>query len=539
MKAFLKQGGLLVLAALVVADAGGAGAADAPPPAPPRELPALPSNLPGWLDSKRSDRVFHKRGSFNFAVYGLKPLARDLNAVTVGHAMAYEDLVTGKASTLETRTFDRIDWILKNPPDLMPDEAAISPTFGRLYGVLEQVFDWTHVLHAQTVDVLASKKLPEAEKDRKIEGLWKYYFESVPYAITPLPMNMAFLDGQPYSGAFRKRYPKVNGLFWGYHWLQGVMYDALYRVPAIDQAASYALIGERYHTAELHRTDRPFMPMFAETSPRFAARFPQIANAFDNLHMLHDMVNDILASEWMTKRQKEQQIKRAIWLVSAAAHRDEARGDRREARGDRREARGERREGRGEGQEGQEGGMHDHRFFEGMPGMGLMKGMPPALMWMEGQGWMSMADCHHCTMPLWSGKDEWRNPTVSAEGWTMRVRCALCARDMSAETKGKAILRIPTEDPYRLLVVYADDQGMKGNMPGAVFLEKEGSHAGCDDWSRAFTGRAAFDAFVKQHPEYLGAKPLSFEEWAQRQGEKPDTYVKPDGPSENPYEEGR
>ena len=35
--------------------------------------------------------------------------------------------------------------------------------------------------------------------------------------------------------------------------------------------------------------------------------------------------------------------------------------------------------------------MHDHRFFVGMPGMGLMKGMNPDLMWMQGQGWMSMA----------------------------------------------------------------------------------------------------------------------------------------------------
>jgi hypothetical protein len=32
-------------------------------------------------------------------------LARDLNAVAVGHAMAYEDLVTGKAAGLETDTF--------------------------------------------------------------------------------------------------------------------------------------------------------------------------------------------------------------------------------------------------------------------------------------------------------------------------------------------------------------------------------------------------------------------------------------------------
>ncbi len=378
--------------------------------------------------------------------------------------------------------------------------------------MLEQVFDWTHTLHAQTVDVLASPKLTNAEKDREIDRLWKNYFDSVPYAVSPLPMNMAFLDSQPYSGAFRKKYPRVNGLFWGYHWLQGAMYDLLYRVPPDQQRASYEVLGERYHRTELYRTDRPFMPMFAEVSPTFAARFPRIANAFDNLHMLHDMVNDILSSDWIPEPQKVEQVKRAVWLVSAAAHRGEEPGH---ASAD---------------------GMHDHRFFAGMPGMGLMKGMTPELMWMEGQGWMSLAECHHCSMPLWEGEEAWRNPTVSAEGWTMRVRCPLCARDMSAETKGRAVLHIPTEDPDRLLVVLSDEQGnLKGSLPEAVFLEKEASHAGCDGWSRAFTSRSAFDAYLKAHPEYAGARALSFPDWAQRQGQKPGTYSRPQGPVENPY----
>jgi hypothetical protein len=511
-----------------------------------RALPPLPAKLPGWMDNTERNHLFYKRGRYNFDVRNLPKLDRDLNAVAVGHAMAYEDLVTGRAAELETKTFARIDRVLKNPPRFMPDEAAISPTFGRKYGVLEQVFDWTHVLHAQTIDVLASKELTNQQKDREIEKLWKFYFDSVPYAVTPLPMNMGFLDSQPYSGAFRQRYPKVNGLFWGYHWLQGITYDMLHRLPPEQQRSSYEVVGEQYHRTELYRTDRPFMPMFAETSPHFAARFPEVANAFDNLHMLHDMVNDILASDWMTGRQKEEQIKRAIWLVSADAHR----GEKWSAVSGQWSVVGQPPSGdplptpnppasphpEDARPEHPTPGLHDHRFFLGMPGMGMMKGMTPELMWMQGQGWMSMADCHHCSMPLWEGKDEWRNPTVSAEGWTMRVRCALCARDMSAETKGRAILRIPTEDPDRLLLVLSDEKGnLKSSNPEAVFLEKEGSHTGCDGWSRAFTSRAAFGAYVKANPEYAGAKLLTFDQWAQREGAKPDTYVKPKGPVENPY----
>jgi len=480
-------------------------------------LPPLPDNLPAWLRGKKKNHIFYKQAKYNYDIYNVPRLAYDLNAVAVGHAMAYEDLVTGKAKTLDTDTFNRILEVLNHPPRLMPDEANIAPTFGRRYGVLEQVFDWTHVLHAQTVDVLASTDLTEEEKDKEIEALWRYYSDSVPYAITPLPMNMGYLDGQPYSMAFRKKYPKVNGLFWGYLWLQAAMYDMLLGKPLKSQKDAYEVIGDRYHKIELYKTKRSFMPMFAETSPRFSAKYPHIANAFDNLHMLHDMVNDILASDWIADDQKEEQILRAIWIVSAAAHPGEKPGDAKE-----------------------EAGMHDHRFMTGMPGMGMMKGGNQEVMWMDGgMGWMSMADCHHCAMALAEGKDAWKSSTVTADGWTMRVRCPLCARDMAAETKGRVVMHIPTEDQYKPVVVISDEMGMlKTDTPQAVFLEKEASHRKCHRWSQAFSSMKAFQDYTSAHPEDKEAQPILFQQWADLHGKKPDTYVKPVGPdgmTGNPY----
>ena len=118
----------------------------------------------------------------------------------------------------------------------------------------------------------------------------------------------------------------------------------------------------------------------------------------------------------------------------------------------------------------------------------------------------------------------------------MRVRCALCARDMAAQAKGKAILTIPTEDPNRPLVLFSDEEGnFTTDMTDVVFLEDEGGHAGCSEWSRAFTSRAAFDAFVKTDEKYKDAKPLGLKEWSEKEGKEPDTYVKPKGPVENPY----
>ena len=318
-------------------------------PATERELPPVPTNLPKWMNNKDKNHIYRKRGKYNDDIYNVRPLALDLNGVAVGHAFAYEDLVTGKARELETNTFEKIDLVLKNPPRFMPDEANISPTFGRKYGVLEQVFDWAHILHFQTVDVLASTEMTEAEKEAEIEALYQFYLDNVPYAITGLPMNIGYLDSQPYSKAFREEYPKVNGLFWGYHWLQGSMYDLLYGKTLEEQQQAYEQMGKQYHEVELYRTDRPFMPMFAEVSPRFAQRFPEIANTFDNLHMLHDIVNDALASQWMSEQQQSEQIQRAIWLVMAANH-----------------------EGMEAGKTYGNDKLHDHRFMAGMPGMGWM-----------------------------------------------------------------------------------------------------------------------------------------------------------------------
>jgi len=312
-------------------------------------LQAIPDNIPAWMYNKQRNHIYPQRGVYNNAIYNVRDLALDLNAIAVGHAFAYEDIVTGKAKDLETKTYQTINWVLKNPPKFMPDEGNISPTFGRKYGVLEQVFDWAHIFHAQTVDVLASSKLTNKEKEAEIEKLYQFYLTKVPYAITGLPMNMGYLDSQPYSKAFRQKYPKVNGLFWGYHWLQGTMYDLLYEKTLEEQKQAYKQVGKQYHSQELYRTDRAFMPMFAELSPKFARRFPAISNTFDNLHMLHDMVNDILASDWLTPQQKDEQITRAIWLVMAANHQGMAAG-------------------KNYGGEG----LHDHRFESGIPGMGLM-----------------------------------------------------------------------------------------------------------------------------------------------------------------------
>jgi hypothetical protein len=61
------------------------------------------------------------------------------------------------------------------------------------------------------------------------------------------------------------------------------------------------------------------MPMTAAVAPRFAARYPDVAIVFDNLHAMHDVVSDILAFPEVTTR-----AKRAALLAAAARYRDDS-----------------------------------------------------------------------------------------------------------------------------------------------------------------------------------------------------------------------
>ena len=53
------------------------------------------------------------------------------------------------------------------------------------------------------------------------------------------------------------------------------------------------------------------MPMTAAIAPAFAARYPEAAIIFDNLHGMHDVISDILASPQVPRERKREEILRA------------------------------------------------------------------------------------------------------------------------------------------------------------------------------------------------------------------------------------
>jgi hypothetical protein len=162
------------------------------------------------------------------------------------------------------------------------------------------MFDWAHILHRQIYDAYADDRLTPEQRDRLIEQLTDYYLSNRKYAFTDRPKSMALMDEQFFSQTFRKTYPKFNGLIWAYHWLQVGLYEPFIegRTKAERKAGVQATVARFWSMLEDPPAGFPrYMPMTSAIAPRFSAAHPRAAVIFDNLHMMHDIISDILTAD--------------------------------------------------------------------------------------------------------------------------------------------------------------------------------------------------------------------------------------------------
>ncbi len=271
------------------------------------------------------DKRFYYRALWNFALReDLAELDSEFNGVDFGHSNLYENLLlTGgtDVQAIEAKARKETLAFIATKPRLNPNEEAIAPNYMKLAWRAQNTFDEAHALHRATYDIVVSD---EPDKDRALRNVLAYYQESA-YAITAKRLDHHRLDQFPYSKTFRTRFPLFNATIWSYHYLQVAVYDPLQAAPdlkAKTQAVRPILATYRGYL------DQPpvqwtFMPLTAELSPAFAARYPEIANIFDNLHMLHDNISDILASgqlpTWEDKREEIYRIVNQYYLASADA----------------------------------------------------------------------------------------------------------------------------------------------------------------------------------------------------------------------------
>jgi hypothetical protein len=266
---------------------------------------------------ERRGEQFYYPGSFNWQFLRHYPeAARLFNAFDYGHAVLYERLYRARDSASAARALDRefrflTQDLLVRPPRFAVAEEVIEPGYAKLAWRAKQMFDWAHVLHRQIYDVYADERIVGAAKDSLIERLTDYYLSRGDIAFTTAPKSMTLMDEQYFSQVFRRRYPVFNGLIWAYHWLQVGLYEPLIGGRTADERRSgvqatvarfWELIGD-----PPSRMPR-MMPMTATVAPRFTAAHPRAAAIFDNLHMMHDIISDILAADTVPRADKRRVI---------------------------------------------------------------------------------------------------------------------------------------------------------------------------------------------------------------------------------------
>ena len=242
------------------------------------------------------DHRWPTRGPWQWAVSRELPqLYREFNGIDFGHAHLAETLIrTQNPEEVEQARLEVLQFIYSSP-EVPPDEAQVAPTVTKLVWETHKVFDWSHQLHRSLWDLFASDETKD--KNEAYRKILEDYL-SKPEAVTHHRLDHhGKLWSFPESKAFRNKFPKFNSQIWAYHWLQAAAYDVQLMGDAAKQRELMPKIIEHYH-GYLQRPplEWQFMPMFHEGAPEFAARFPEAANIFDNMHMLHDNLDDVLSS---------------------------------------------------------------------------------------------------------------------------------------------------------------------------------------------------------------------------------------------------
>jgi len=256
-------------------------------------------------------------GGFNWQFLKRYPeAARLFNAFDYGHAVLYERLWThpsGAREQLETVEFDFLTRdLLIRPPRFAVAEDVVEPAYARVALEAKRMFEWAHLLHRQIYDVYADASLSRPEQQALVERLTDDYLRRSELAFTDQPKAMELMDEQPFSQYFRREFPKMNGLIWAYHWLQVGLYEPLMQEPtaAAKKAGVADALTRFWAMADSAPSRFPaVMPMTSAVAPTFSAAHPRAAIIFDNLHMMHDIISDILAHPGVPRDEKPDLIR--------------------------------------------------------------------------------------------------------------------------------------------------------------------------------------------------------------------------------------
>lgn len=246
----------------------------------------------GWV---QRDHRAQPRGPWRWTVMRELPqLYREFNGIDFGHAHLAETLLHTQEPRVVEQARQEVLAFIWSSPAVPPDEEQIAPTFTRMAWEVARTFDWAHLFHRSLYDLFARDSV--TDKEAAYRKLLADYLEK-PEAITPHRLDHhEALWSFPESRSFRDRFRTFNTQIWAYHWLQAAVYDVQLAGGLTTQQELLPKIIDFYH-GYLRRPPEQwqYMPMMPEAAPEFARRFPEAAAIFDNLHMLHDNFDDVLA----------------------------------------------------------------------------------------------------------------------------------------------------------------------------------------------------------------------------------------------------
>ncbi len=266
------------------------------------------------------DDVYHLPADYNFEFYDTYgEAARSFYAAHYTHFNAYEVLLNhGESAAEEMEAFrQRVLHYVANPPRFEPPAEIIAPNWSKLAFETGQSMHWTHMLHSQLYDILTDDRVTDKRTagDRAIS----FYVSNASTAFSTRGYGHRWMEGGgSWAGTFREKYPAINGILWAYHWHHAAVYEALmdpdpdYRRQELDRVI-------RVFTDSVLADPPKVMPLTAEVAPRFSRLFPAAAQIFDNLHMMHDVVNDIMADPSFDRAAKQAEIERIRGATTYAA----------------------------------------------------------------------------------------------------------------------------------------------------------------------------------------------------------------------------
>ncbi len=256
---------------------------------------------------------FYLPGNYNFAFYDTHTrAAQSFYAAHVAHFGIYEVALTKGEDNADAfaELEARIRRLVTTPPKFEPPAELIAPAWSRMAHPTGRTMDWTHHLHSQLYDILTDPSV--TEKKAAGERAIAYYLSNAEAAFSTRGYGHRWMmGGGTWAGVFARKYPDINGILWSYHWHHAAVYEALMESTPEAQARELDRVIDLFVDSVLANPPE-YMPLAAEVAPRFSKMFPAAAQIFDNLHMMHDITNDIMVDERLSREEKEAEINRLL-----------------------------------------------------------------------------------------------------------------------------------------------------------------------------------------------------------------------------------